>query len=89
MISDINLLYEKDLEKTSGLVRTGNMRTLINLLYKYPIVNAVTIAQCSDIPPATINRYLNILVDAEILYTDDKSRNRTYFYYDLLNILRE
>ena len=89
MISDINLLYEKDLEKASGLVRTGNMRTLINLLYKYPIVNAATIAQCSDIPSATINRYLNILVDAEILYTDDKSRNRTYFYYDLLNILRE
>ena len=89
MISDINLLYEKDLEKANRLVRTGNMRTLINLLYKYPIVNAATIAQCSDIPPATINRYLNILVDAEILYTDGKSRNRTYFYYDLLNILRE
>lgn len=89
MISDINLLYEKDLEKASGLVRTGNMRTLINLLYKYPIVNSSTIAQCSDIPSATINRYLNVLVDADILYTDDKCRNRTYFYYDLLNILRE
>lgn len=89
MISDINLLYEKDLEKASGLVRTGNMRTLINLLYKYPIVNSSTIAQCSNIPSATINRYLNVLVDADILYTDDKSRNRTYFYYDLLNILRE
>ena len=89
MISDINLLYEKDLEKASGLVRTGNMRTLINLIYKYPIVNSSTIAQCSDIPSATINRYLNVLVDADILYTDDKSRNRTYFYYDLLNILRE
>ena len=35
------------------------------------------------------NRYLNTLVDARILYTDDKSRNRTFFYYDLLNILRE
>ena len=80
MISDINLLYEKDLEKASGLVRTGNMRTLINLLYKYPIVNSSTIAQCSNIPSATINRYLNVLVDADILYTDDKSRNRTYFY---------
>lgn len=89
MISDINLLYEKDLEKASGLVRTGNMRTLINLLYKYPIVNSSTIAQCSNIPSATINRYLNVLVGADILYTDDKSRNRTYFYYDLLNILRE
>lgn len=89
MISDINLLYEKDLEKACGLVRTGNMRTLINLLYQYPIINAATIAKNTDIPPATINRYLNILVDATILYSNEKSRNRTYFYYDLLNILRE
>lgn len=89
MISDINLLYEKDLEKACGLVRTGNMRTLINLLYQYPIITAATIAKNTDIPPATINRYLNILVDATILYSNEKSRNRTYFYYDLLNILRE
>lgn len=89
MISDINLLYEKDLEKACSLVRTGNMRTLINLLYQYPVINASTVAQNSDIPAATINRYLNILVEVGILYTDDKSRNRTYFYYDLLNILRE
>lgn len=89
IISDINTLYEKDLEKASGLVRTGNMRTLINLLYKYPIINAATITKYSDIPSATINRYLSILVEAEILFSDNKSRNRTYFYYDLLNILRD
>lgn len=89
LISKINVLYEKDLEKACGLVRTSNMRTLINLLYQYPVINAATIAQNSDIPPATINRYLNVLVDADILFSDEKSRNRTYFYYDLLNILRE
>lgn len=89
LISKINALYEKDLEKACGLVRTSNMRTLINLLYQYPVINAATISQNSDIPPATINRYLNVLVDADILFSDEKSRNRTYFYYDLLNILRE
>lgn len=89
LISDINTLYEKDLETACGLVKTSNMRTLINLLYQYPIVNATTIAQNSDIPSATINRYLSVLLDAGILFCDEKSRNRTYFYYDLLNILRE
>lgn len=89
MISDINLLYDRDLTTACSLVRTGNMRTLINLLYRYPVINAATIAQNSEIPSATINRYLNTLVDANILYSDNKSRNRTFFYYDLLNILRE
>lgn len=75
----------------NGATECGRIFTKVlnPLLYKYPIVNSSTIAQCSNIPSATINRYLNVLVDADILYTDDKSRNRTYFYYDLLNILRE
>lgn len=89
LISKINVLYEKDLETACGLVRTGNMRTLINLLYQYPVINAATIAQNSEIPSATINRYLNVLVEADILFSDEKTRNRTYFYYDLLSILRE
>ncbi|MGF7011616.1 Fic family protein [Lachnospiraceae bacterium PF1-21] len=89
IISDINTLYERDLEKASSLVRTGNMRTLINLLYKYPVINASTIAQHSDIPVATINRYLNVLVEASIIYTDNKSRNRNYFYFNLIDILRK
>lgn len=89
LISKINLLYENHLRIACNLVRTGNMPTLINLLYRYPVVNAATIAKNSDIPPATINRYLNVLVDANIIYSDNKSRNRTYYYYDLLDILRD
>ena len=89
IISDINRLYEKHLEEASALVRSNQMRTIINLLYSYPMINASIVAEKSDIPPATINRYLNALVDAGIIYSDNKSRNRTFFYYDLLNIIRD
>lgn len=89
IISDINSLYEEHLKKACSLVRTGNMPTLINLLYRYPVINAATIMRKSEIPSATVNRYLNILTEAKILYSDGKSRNRKYYYYDLLNILRQ
>jgi Fic family protein len=88
-ISNINKLYEKHFAEACALARSNQMGTLVNLLYKYPIINAATVSKETEIPPATINRYLNLLVKAEILYTDNKSRNRTFFYYDLLNIIRD
>lgn len=89
IISDINRLYDAHLTKASQLVRSNQMTEIIDLLFRFPVINANTIAKETKIPPATINRYLNTLVQAEILYTDNKSRNRTFFYYDLLNIIRE
>lgn len=89
IISDINKLYNEHLSKASELVRSNQMTEIIDLLYSFPIINARTVAKETKIPTATINRYLNALVQAGILYTDNKSRNRTFFYYDLLNIIRD
>lgn len=89
IISKINALYDEHYKKACALVRSNQMGEIVNLLYRYPIINTATIARETEIPPATINRYLNVLVKAEILYSDNKSRNRTYYYYDLLNIIRE
>jgi hypothetical protein len=32
--------------------------------------------------------YLRKLVDAKIVYPDEKPRNRKYYFYDLISILR-
>ena len=89
IISDINKLYDEHLSKASALVRSNQMTEIIDLLFRFPVINANTISKETKIPPATVNRYLKALVNAEILYTDNKSRNRTFFYYDLLNIIRD
>lgn len=88
-ITDINNLYEKHFEAACSLARSNQMGALVNLLYKYPVINAVTVSKETKIPTASINRYLNLLVEAGILYSDNKSRNRSYYYYDLLDIIRE
>ena len=89
IISDINKLYDEHLSKASALVRSNQMTEIIDLLFRFPIITANTIAKETTIPPATIRRYLNALVQEGMLYTDNKSRNRTFFYYDLLNIIRD
>jgi Fic family protein len=88
-VSNINKLYKEHLDIACSLVRSNQMSALVNLLYKYPIINTAVVSRETPIPPASINRYFNTLVEAGILYTDNKSRNRTFFYYDLLNIIRE
>ena len=88
IISRINDLYEKHLGIARQLARSSNVVDVVNVLYKYPIITGKQIAEITHIPQTSINRYLSMFVDSKILYTDNKSRNRTYFYYDLLESLR-
>ena len=88
MITDINALYEKHLDVATEMARSSNMVDVINVLYQHPVVSGKKIAEITNIPQTSINRYLALLVDAKILFTDNKRKNRTYYYYELLDILR-
>lgn len=88
IITDINELYDKQMHIACDMVRSSNMVDIINELYKNPVTTAKQISEKTKIPMTSINRYLSQLVEQRILFSDNKSRNRTYFYYDLLEILR-
>ena len=40
------------------------------------------------IPTVTATRYLNALEECKILYSDKRPKNRTYYYYGVLEIIR-
>ncbi len=88
IITEINDLYENHVKKACDLARSSNIVEIINELYQYPVVTAKQISEDTNIPMTSINRYLRQLVENRVLFTDKKSRNRTYYYYDLLDILR-
>lgn len=88
IITEINALYSKHMEIACGMARSSNMVDIINALYQNPVTNAKQIASATNIPMTSVNRYLAQLVENQILFTDNKKRNRTFFYYDLLEILR-
>ena len=71
------------------LARSSGMVDVIDALYKNPITNAKQVAEVTKAPPTSVNRFLGLLVDNKILYSDNKPRNRTYYYYALLDLLRE
>ena len=88
IISKINVLYEKHSEFARNLARSSGIVDVINALYRYPITTAKQISEKTKIPLTSTSRYLSLLVESHILVTDNKSRNRTYYYYELLDILR-
>ena len=88
IISQINDLYEKHLSIATSLARSSNIVGVINALYQYPVASGKQIAAAARAPQTSVNRYLAMLVDNRILYTDNKRKNRTYYYYELLDILR-
>ena len=88
IISKINALYEKHLNLAKDCTRVSNIVDVINALYRYPITTTKQISEVAHIPLSSVSRYLNALIDFKILVSDNKSRNRTYYYYELLDILR-
>lgn len=88
IITKINSLYERHLDTARELARSSSIVDVINTLYRYPITTAKQVAEITHIPLTSVSRYLTTLVDNQIIYSDNKSRNRTYYYYELLDILR-
>lgn len=88
IITDINALYEDHLNFACNLIRSPKIVDIMNVLYRHPIVTARQIEAETTISLSSIQRYLNVLTENHLLFSDNKSRNRTYYYYDLLEILR-
>ena len=90
IIADINKLYDATKEKACNLIKSsGSVIKIVDLMFKHPIFDAKTIQNNSDIPLATINRYLNVLLTEGIIFTDGKKRNRNFYFYDLLALIKD
>ena len=88
ILGQINKKYEEHLSIAKQLIRSNAVSDIIDTIYRHPILNTSIVEKETDIPFATINRYLNTLVENQILYTDGKKRKKTFFCYDLLEVLR-
>jgi len=58
-------------------------------MFEKPIFAKKTILERVDIPSSTLALYLKKLEDEQIIYSDGKIRNKKYYFYDLINILKQ
>jgi len=88
LVEDINLLYERDLKTAIEVVSNTNVIKIVDVMFKQPIFNVKNISSLTGIPDVTCRRYLNQLEDAHLIFSNDKKRGKTYFYYNLLDLIR-
>ena len=88
IIESINTLYEKHIQKASEAVKNSAIVKVINSIYKHPILTSAMVVKDTQLAYPTINRYLSQLTEHKILYTDSKRRNKKYYCYDLLDVLK-
>ena len=89
VIDRINALYQPTREKVKQTINTPNFDQIVDCLFALPMFDAKNMQRRTGIPAPSLNRYLNALVDAGIIFTDGKRRNRRFVFYDLLAEIRK
>ncbi len=88
MITDINQLYEHDLEVAQKLINSNGIKKLMDAIFQKPIFTVNSISSVAELTEITCRRYLSILEQNKIIFSDGKQRSKTYYYYSLLDKLR-
>lgn len=87
-INEIDELYDRVLSSIKGKINNTKIIDVIDIIFENPIFTAKSIRSQMNIASSTLNNYLNKLVEAGIIYHDDKTRNKKYYFYDLMTVLR-
>lgn len=85
-IDSINSLYIQTEEKVSKIIK-GCTKEVIKTLFHYPQINVKTLSLEVGISAQQANRYLKALVNEKILFPNDKKRNTSYFFVELIDLI--
>jgi len=61
---------------------------IVRFIFTTPILNIATVQKRLGISNNTVRYNINKLIASGKIYSDDKKRNKTYHFYDLLDIMR-
>jgi len=89
LIEKIDELYNETINRSRSIINSNRLIDIVNVMFENPIFKKKSILEKVNIPSSTLGVYLNRLEENQIIYSDGKLRNRKYYFYDLINILRE
>ncbi|MDR0880756.1 MAG: Fic family protein [Clostridioides sp.] len=84
----INNNYEESIETARKLVKNNKIIDIVEMMYRVPIFNVNKMAELTGIQSQTCRKYLNVLESNNVIFSDGKSRGKTYYNYTLLENLR-
>lgn len=87
-IDSLNSLYEKTKCALKETLNSPKYDSIIECLFTHPVLTSSYLADKLGVSSGQAKRYLDILEEKKILFGDDKKRNRSYFFMELLDLAR-
>ncbi len=84
-------IYSKYNEAMSLLVKkTENNKiiAILDVIFANPIMTVKKVSQITGLKEAFIRKYLNILVEEKFLFDNGRSRNKVYYNYYILDLMK-
>jgi Fic family protein len=87
--------YNK-LDKAEELFQKGlsqlnqpSVKKVWRTFFVYPILDVRLLTKMTDLAAPTIRKCLNQLVEQNLVFVDDRKRNRRFYHYDLISVLSD
>ena len=87
-LDEIQNLYDNIYKNIISKTQSNNNIIILNKIFEKVIFSAKSISEETKIPINTVRNYLNIFAEKKIITKDDKKRNKMYYFYSLLQIIR-
>ena len=87
-IESLNELYAETKRKVVSCINSSKYENVLKCLFTHPVLNSTYLAEELKVSIAQSARYLNILVDNHILQTDDRKKNKRYYFSEVLELAR-
>jgi len=85
-IDSLNALYEKTKTEVQKALHSSKFEAVTECLFIQPVLTTVYLSEKLNISLVQAKRYLDTLVDLQILQTDDRQRYKRFFFVELLDL---
>lgn len=86
-IDKINKLYDETFNIINKNIQSSKNKDLTNALFRHPQLTIKGLAEILNVSSTQANRYLTILENEKILIKNEKIRNVSYFFYELIDMI--
>lgn len=88
LIREVENLYQQHVELATKAIRSTNIIKVMDEIFNRPIFTVKTIKRHTGLSDSTVRNYLSKLEEINLIYSDDSLRDKKYYYYDLLDLIR-
>jgi len=88
-MESLNALYDKVSEKMKKIINSQKYEEILSCIFTQPIVSSTYLANKINISLSQARKYLVALEKEQILFGNDRSRGRKYFFFELLDLLEK